>query len=859
MKIVTPHRTPDFDGFASAYAFKKINPEFEIVVSGRFQQNLEEFLRLFEFKYFRDVEINENLKELVLVDTASLDRVGSKILEKVTDDTKIVAYDHHPKLKLIDEKIEVNSFEIGAITSYFVLKIKENGIDISPEEATLFLIAIYEDTGNFLYDTTSAEDLEAAKFLLENGARLDWVQEFISFELNSEQKELLHLLSENVETFNVYDYKIAIAKAEIEKFIGGLNVITYKLWEFEDLETLIVVVRMGKKVFLVGRTKNDDISIKKIMQYFGGNGHEKAGSATLQNVSLDEVIYKLKNVLPKFINFSKRAKDIMTSPVRTVFTHESIGKVYEMMNLTGHGGFPIIEGNKLVGIVTRKAVDKAMRHGFSDRPVKSIMTTSLVTVYEDDPVFKVKKLMLENDVGRIPVLNKNNILVGIITRSDLLNLDEKELKKGNESTLKFEDVKHLMVERIPSRILNLLRLIGSYGEDKKMPVYVVGGFVRDLLLGLENYDIDIVVEGNGLEFAKYASKQLGAKMVEHEKFLTASLFFKDGFRIDIATARTEYYEKPADLPQVDISTIKKDLYRRDFTINAMAIKLNTKEFGLLYDFFDSRKDLKEGLIRVLHKLSFVEDPTRIIRAVRFEQRFGFKIEEETLRILNETLNGGFLEKVSGQRIRQELEKILGEREPLNAIKRLAQLKILKHIFPKTYFTSVMEKKLENLFNNLSIIKELYKKVNVFYSLLRILLEYYDIDTLKKVIKKYGIPKKFIDEIKATETRLPPLLNMIKYKIRFSDIYKVIGKPSAETTAHIMSYIDDEDSKEYFVEYLKRVFSTKLSISGNYLKEKMNVKNSVEIGKFMNELYCRKLDNPSINEEEELKKILEDET
>ena len=612
---------------------------------------------------------------------------------------------------------------------------------------------------------------------------------------------------------------------------------------------------MGKKVFIVGRTKNDDVNIKELMRYFGGNGHEKAGSATLQNVSLDEVEYKLKSVISNFINFSKKAKDIMTSPVREVFSHESIEKVYRLMNLTGHGGFPVIEGNKLVGIVTRKAVDKAMRHGLEDIPVKSIMNTKLITVYENDPIYKVKKLMLENDIGRVLVLDKNNTLVGIITRSDLLRSDEQD-RKVNNLTLKFTDVKEMMMDRIPPKILNLLRLLGNYGEDLNMPVYVVGGFVRDLFLGLENYDVDVVVEGNGIEFAKYASKLLGAKMVEHSKFLTASLFFKDGFRIDIATARTEYYEEPAKLPQVDISTIKRDLYRRDFTINAMAIKLNTAEFGILYDFFDSRKDLKNGIIRVLHKLSFVEDPTRMIRAVRFEQRFGFKIEKETLEILSKTLEGNFLEKVTGQRIRQELEKLLEEKEPLRAIKRLATLKILKHIFPKTYYTNVMEKKLERLFKSFDKLKVIYSKINIFYAVSRILLEYYDIETLQGVTKKYGIPKKFIDEIKTTEKRIGPLVEMIRTKLRYSDIYKIVGKPVAESAAHIMAYLDDEE-QEYFISYLKRVFGTKLNISVQHLKEMGNIKNGLDIGRIMNELYCRKLDIPKIDEYKEIKKILED--
>ncbi|ABR31272.1 tRNA nucleotidyltransferase [Thermosipho melanesiensis] len=854
MKVVTPHKVPDFDGFAAAYAFKKLNPDFEIVISGRFQQNLDEFLHLFEFEYLSEKEIKSKISDLVIVDTGNLERIGKQILKNVDENTPIEVYDHHPFIKKHDEQLKVNLFELGSITTYFVLKIKEKNIDINEDEATLFAIAIYEDTGNFLYSTTKPEDLEAAKFLIEKGAKLDYIQEFTSLEINMEQKNLMHMLSDNIEIVKVGDLAIAIAKTEIEKFIGGLNIITTKLWEFENYDTLISVVRMGRKVFLVARTKSQEVNIKKLMEGFGGGGHIKAGSATLENVSVDEVVYKLKNMLPKVVKKMVKAKDIMTSPVRTVLAYETIAKVYELMKLTGHGGFPVIDGNKLVGIVTRKAVDKAMRHGFEERPIKSIMNTKLITVHENDSISKVKKIMLENDIGRIPVLNENNLLVGIITRTDLLNADFKNVYE-EVSVNFFEDVKPLLMKNIPNRFLNLLRLLGTYGDDCDIPIYVVGGFVRDLFLGIENFDIDLVVEGNGMEFAKYVAKQLDVKVVEHEKFLTASLFFKDGFRIDVATARTEYYDKPAELPKVDISTIKKDLYRRDFTINAMAIKLNSKEFGMLYDFFGSRKDLEEGIIRVLHKLSFVEDPTRMVRAVRFEQRFDFRIEDETLEILKETLEGGYLERVTGQRIRQELEKILQEKDPVKGIKRLSELNILNRIFPKTYFTVLMEKKLKNMFLVFKRLKNIYSKNNIFYAVLRIFLEFYDVETLKSVMQRYGLPKKFVEELKKMEKRIIPVIEMIKMRIKFSDIYKILGKPVFETAAHILAYLDDEDSKNYFFEYLERVFTVKLNLSGNVLKEKFKIKSSPEIGKIMGEIFCMKLDNPYINEMEKLKEIL----
>ena len=176
--------------------------------------------------------------------------------------------------------------------------------------------------------------------------------------------------------------------------------------------------------------------------------------------------------------------------------------------------------------------------------------------------------------------------------------------------------------------------------------------MRDLLN--KNLDLDIY-SGRRVTMPislQRPSKIFNIKIVEHREFLASSMFFNDGLRIDVATARTEYYKKPAILPEVEMSTIKKDLYRRDFSINAMAIKLNQEDFGILIDFFGSRKDLSKGIIRALHPLSFIEDPTRILRAVRFEQRFGFEIEVRTAELLKQCAAEGYLDRVTGQRLRE---------------------------------------------------------------------------------------------------------------------------------------------------------------------------------------------------------------
>jgi len=210
----------------------------------------------------------------------------------------------------------------------------------------------------------------------------------------------------------------------------------------------------------------------------------------------------------------------------------------------------------------------------------------------------------------------------------------------------------------------------------------VGGIVRDLLLGIENLDLDIVVEGDALSFGAELAKNLDVlKIVNHETFRTCIIILKNGLNIDIASSRIEYYEYPTSLPTVDIGNIKEDLYRRDFTINSMAVKLNFGEFGKLIDYYGGYSDLQAKKIRILHNLSFIEDPTRIIRAIRFAVRYDFNFEDETFSFMTQAINDGFLNNLSWQRFKNELIIMLKEKSFEKALDYLIDLKIIEKIHP----------------------------------------------------------------------------------------------------------------------------------------------------------------------------------
>ncbi len=237
------------------------------------------------------------------------------------------------------------------------------------------------------------------------------------------------------------------------------------------------------------------------------------------------------------------------------------------------------------------------------------------------------------------------------------------------------------LKRLPKKILELINLVQETASLEKKNVYLVGGFVRDLLLGVPNLDLDIVVEGDGISFSEKLASRLKAGLIRHRRFGTATVILAPQLKMDIASARRESYPHPAHLPQVHPGSLKQDLFRRDFTINAMALSLRQESFARLVDFFHGQEDLKHKKIRILHDASFLDDPTRILRAIRFEQRYGFRIEPRTLEFLKQAVRLNMLEKVQPHRLRDDLILVLKEEHPLKEIRRLESLVGFKFISP----------------------------------------------------------------------------------------------------------------------------------------------------------------------------------
>ncbi|NLL18758.1 MAG: CBS domain-containing protein, partial [Clostridia bacterium] len=638
------------------------------------------------FDFYRSSQLEEainQIKTVILVDINELTRVDFA-QRAVQSGAELIIYDHHP---YHDEKYQFKGIiePVGATSTLLVELLRQEDITLNPIEATVLAIGIYQDTGSLRFLGTTHRDAQALAYLLAAGANLTVVNTFLERPLNMEQQQLYNLLMANAEEKWINGNQVLVAGGRTNKYVGGIALISRKLGEVYGADAVILAVSSPKQVDLVARSRVDWIRIDQLMRAFGGGGHAKAGSAKVKSAQLEEVLQKLDNMLPDYISPPLTAKDLMSSPVKSIKPEQTISEAAKLLLRYGHSGMPVVdEEEKLVGIISRRDVDKAMHHNLGHAPVKAYMSRHVKTVTPDTPVTQIEDMMISNDIGRLPVCDQN-ILVGIVSRTDLLRTVHQEYQGKFSTNFRSQcpvlgvDIKELLLQRMEPDLLSLLQSIGRIGERRDERTFLVGGIVRDLIIGCPNIDIDIVVEGDGPELARELAEEVGAKVRVHDIFQTATVVIPNGYQLDIVSARTEFYAYPAALPTVESARIREDLYRRDFTVNAMAISLNLDSFGTLVDYFCGYSDVKEGLIRVLHNLSFVEDPTRIIRAIRFSCKYGWQIEEETYGFMVRALKEGRLKAVSLPRLWQELKQILTEDNPVPALSKLAELGADKQI------------------------------------------------------------------------------------------------------------------------------------------------------------------------------------
>jgi len=737
MDLVLCHTTADFDSLGAAVGLCVLRPGSRIVLTGGCHPTVRDFLALHrdEYPLIERRSVNpQQIRSISIVDASQRDRLG-KAAEwlDLPHLSEIAVFDHHLQADL-DIPATVTQIEaVGATTTLIVEKLQAHSdreFRLQPSEATVMALGIHVDTGSLTFDGATARDARALAWLMEQGASLRVIAEYVEPGLSPQLQDLLKEALNNLRSETLHGYKVAWVLLSTEAFVPGLSALASRLLDLTETDALllgnvykfsendnnrnIAQSPVSNRLTIIGRSRIDNTNLSELFKPLGGGGHASAASLATRDVDPELTLNQLADALKAQIPHPPTARELMSSPVRSIRPETSVGEAHRILLRYGHSGLSVVDtGDRLAGIISRRDIDIALHHGFSHAPVKGYMTPQLKTIAPDTLLPEIEALMVTYDIGRLPVL-ENGQLVGIVTRTDVLRElhQQKGRDRGSSAQLSHrhqpESVEQLLRSGISAELWQLLSIAANIARERGWQLYLVGGAVRDLLLATDDKlaltDIDLVVDGNcgsddsgaGVELASALQKLYpNSRLDIHGQFQTAALLWnKDSafgsLWVDIATARTEFYAYPAANPEVEASSIRQDLYRRDFTINALAVRLGVPRSGELLDFFGGLQDLEAQQIRVLHANSFIEDPTRIYRAVRFAVRLGFAIEPQTEGYIRHAVESGIYYRIQGEngrvpaletRLKSELKYILQAPYWKVALQMLGDLQALRCIHP----------------------------------------------------------------------------------------------------------------------------------------------------------------------------------
>ncbi|MBQ7560711.1 MAG: CBS domain-containing protein [Synergistaceae bacterium] len=700
MHLITSHLNTDLDSLASMFAIQKLYPDAVICPPGSMSRKVKEFLarqgHQWAAKILKPKKIPlDEVTLMIVTDTRSRSRIGAFAALAGRQDVAVHVYDHHPATQDDLPAEELIYEPIGAATTMILEHLLNERKEITPEEATLFAYGIYDDTGALTYESTTERDIAAISYLRELGADLSGILSQVESDMSAEDKKLLDTMAENAREIYINGAKVLLTWAETQEYVSGLSVFVNKLKEScESHVTIAVINNGGRKINIIARSMQGFLNVKEFLSQYGGSGHYQAGSATLSDTTkspqeiLQEIELKLSTAIPNKL----KVADIMTSPVIAVNPDARVDEGYRTMLRFGMKSLPVADSNgEVVGMMTRKDLDKAHLHGLDRAKISDFMTQGIISLNSEASIEEAHRMMATYGFEKMPVLALNGKLVGTLSRADLLKAlyhsgalsNEDDTSRDSSGFLWVENVAHLMEEAFSLKTLSLLRRVGTKAQELGMKAYLVGGTVRDILMGVHNVDIDISVEGDAEKLVT-SWNEPGCKTTLHGRYKTGTITFPDGEKVDVATARREFYEYAAATPIVESDSLKQDLGRRDFTVNAMSISLSEDDWGTLTDNYGGRADLKDKLLRILHNLSFVEDPSRVLRGIRLEQRLNMSFEDNTLRLLKSTVKGGLLECLSTTRVRAELELISKESCFRKIAVRMRDLGVWESLFPGVY-------------------------------------------------------------------------------------------------------------------------------------------------------------------------------
>jgi tRNA nucleotidyltransferase (CCA-adding enzyme) len=837
--VITGHVSTDFDAFASMLACRHLYPGAVVALSGSLNRNVRDFYGL----HADELDVvdasrldHAAITRLIVVDATDPARLGELEAVARRDGVDVVSFDHHPEAGAPGDGVVS---EDGALTTTLVGILAEREIVVTPLEATAFALGIHEDTGSLTYPTTTQRDAEALAWCLRHGARQEAVAEYLNTPLLQEERELLDALLAAAKTVTVSGLGVLVTTVSWPRYLDGVSNLVHKLVDVTDARALVCLAAMEGRVICVTRSRTPEFDAAVVAAALGGGGHRQAAAAMFRG-TIDEARSLVLDALPRAVRAPLTAGEIMSRPARFVSADDTVAHAMTLCQRHRQSGIQVGEPNALDGIVTREDLDKAIAHDLSHAPVKAVMSSTVVTCSESAPLPELQQLIASSHAGRIPVVRDGEV-VGVVTRGDVLRA------LGEGSAAEPEPAERALGDRLLA--LPGLRVVfeavqalsGSYEG-----VYLVGGTVRDILLGETSFDVDIAVEGDGMAFGRGLARALRGRTVAHERFGTAVVLWPGG-RVDVATTRTEFYDEPGALPTVEQASIRQDLYRRDFTINAMAVSLRGDDFGRLVDFFGGLADLERGVVRVLHNLSFIDDPTRIFRAVRYETRYGFRMDAHSVALARACVEMGLVGELSSERLRGELELLLSEQRAAVAVARIGELGLAGAIHPRL----ATDSETVELVGRIEELRARHASAEpAWRPRLAVLARRLTPEELYDWFERLRLRRRDADELADAVTVAPRVLAQLEDVDEPAEIRRLLGPHDPLGVLLALALAPHGPAAERLRRYVEELRAVRLEISGSDL-DALGLKESPRVGAVLEELLRRKLNGELVGRESEL--------
>ena len=449
MDIITSHIGCDFDGLAAMVAASKLYPEAKLYLSGAPSREVREFLRLYRWmlplETYRQSDL-VHIKRLIIVDTRLMSRIGpfADLIGK--QGVTVHLYDHHPPHPQDLKGDGGKSMEAGAATSILVSLLHERAIPINSFEATLFLLGIYEDTGSLRFSSTTPFDLRAVAYLLEKGAKLEYMAKFLDHGLTERQDQLLKTFLEGARTRTIQGLEVAIVSAEVEDFVGGLSGPLHRFIDLRSPDVVFAIVRSRAKTYLLGRSHVPFVNVDEIAAMFGGGGHPFAASALVAGVKVGSIEERLWKTLEERARPYLSAGYVAARPQRIIYAHETIKDAYKTLCREDRVVAPVEEDGDVIGLIARDKLKVIVEHNSPQDPVRSYVTRKLPRVSSGVSLREAHQVMVEQQTPWLLVFGKDQFQ-GVLTSLDIF--------RAYRSFPYYEDLALLLEKRIPARIITV--------------------------------------------------------------------------------------------------------------------------------------------------------------------------------------------------------------------------------------------------------------------------------------------------------------------------------------------------------------------------------------------------------------------